>query len=48
MRHTIVVLALQRLLWYTDLTLINSERSNDLAILFLVSSIPFGHNLGLQ
>ena len=41
-------LALQRHLWYTDLTLINSKRSNDLAILFLVSSTPYIHNIGLQ
>ena len=43
-----VPVALQRHLWYTDLPLINSERSTDLTIFFLMSSTPNRHNLGLQ
>ena len=35
-------------MWPTDLALINSERFNDLAILFLVSRTPYRHILSLQ
>ena len=36
----VVPMALQRHMWYTHLSLVNLERSNDLAILFLMSSTP--------
>ena len=41
-------MALQRQMWYTDLPLINLDRSNDLAILFLMPRTPCRHNLGHQ
>ena len=44
----VVPMALQRHMLYTDLSLVILERSNDLAILFLMSSTPYRHNNGLQ